>query len=157
MPGVLQVTKTGPRTYTPVEAILGGQLVEGRTGTPTAQQGASGALVGVAAASSTKVVGVALVDCVPSSVAAAAALPATVLGRQQLAAYPQVQVCTTAYSGDEVPVVYATAADFGDPLIAAAAGQVGKAGVAPDARTIVGRCTHPGGVAAGGTGLMRIA
>ena len=30
MPAVAQVTKTGPRTYVPVEAITGGQVVEAR-------------------------------------------------------------------------------------------------------------------------------
>ena len=44
-----------------------------------------------------------------------------------------------------------------DPLVAAANGQVTPAGATPDARTIVGRCTNPGGVAAGAVGLMRIA
>lgn len=157
MPGVLQVTKTGPRTYTPVEAILGGQLVEGRTGAAVSGQGASGALVGVAAAGSLKVVGVALTDATTPALAAAAALPATVAGRPQIAAYYQAVVVPVAYSGDEVPVTYTNAADFGDALVATAGGQVGKAGATPDARSVVGRCTNPGGVAAGAVGLMRIA
>lgn len=158
MSAVLQVTKTGPRTYTPVEAILGGQLVEGRDGAAITEIGASGGLVGVAGAGSLRVVGVALIDATTTALATAAAVPVTVNGRQQLAAYPQATAVSVAYSGDEVPVVYAAAASFGQKLIAAANGQVTPAGATPDARSIVGTCTNPGGVAAGATvGLMRIA
>lgn len=157
MAAVVQVTKTGPRTYTPAEVITGGQLVEGRA-TPAivAGIGASGARVGVAAAASTKVLGVALTDAQPPEAVVTTAT--TVNGRPQLAAFVLPVVVPVAYSGDEVPVTYAATAAFGDPLIAAANGQVTPAGATPDARTIVGRCTNPGGVAAGGTvGLMRIA
>jgi hypothetical protein len=43
-------------------------------------------------------------------------------------------------------VKYAAVANLGDKLIAASAGRVTPAGATPDARTIVGECTEPGGV-----------
>lgn len=147
MSAVAQVTKTGPRTYVPVENITGGQLVEGRV--------LSGvAAIGVAAAGSTTVVGVALVDGqAPSAISTT---PTTVNGRPVLNAAIIPPAIAVAYGGIEVPVTYAAAAAFGQKLIAAANGQVTPAGATPDARTIVGTCTQPGGVAAGATvGLMR--
>lgn len=145
MSAVLQVTKTGPRTYTPAEAILGGQLVEAR----------AGSRVGVAAAGSVKVLGVALTDAINPEVNTG--LPTVVNGREVLNAALLPVVVPVAYSGDEAPVRYAGAAAFGDKLVAAANGQVTPAAANPDARTIVGTCTAPAGVAAGAVGLMRIA
>ncbi len=78
-------------------------------------------------------------------------------GRPVLAAALLPVNVGVAYSGIEVPVTYSAAAVFGDALVATALGQVAPAAAAPDARSIVGRCTAPNGVAAGGTGLMRIA
>ena len=57
---------------------------------------------------------------------------------------------TAVYSGVDIHVTYAAAATFGALLMAAASGQV-----TPFTGTtysqIVGRCTQPGGVAAGAT------
>lgn len=144
MPGVLQVTKTGPRTYVPAELILGGQLVEAR---------ATGR-IGVAAGS-TKVLGVALTDGTnPESFTGE---PTVVNGLPVLNAAQLPGHTAVAYGGAEVPVTYSVAAAFGDLLVATATGQVAPAGATPDARTIVGRCTAPAGVAAAAVGLMRVA
>lgn len=137
-PAIPQVRKTGPKSYPALEAVVGGQLVEGRAG-------AAG--VGVAAGGSVRVQGVALNDAVAT-----------------LVTDPVNGVLDTAPTGTrvnvarglEAPVTYAAATEFGDALIAAANGQVTPAGATPDARTIVGRCTEPGGVAAGAVGLAWI-
>lgn len=143
MSAVVQKTKTGPRTYTPAEPIVGGQLVEAR----------AAGRIGVAAAGSVKVLGVAITDAQPPE--AVVTESTTVNGRPVLnTAILPVNVAV-AYVGIEVPVTYAAAAAFGDKLIAAAAGRVAPAGAAPDARSIVGICAAPAGVAAGAAGLMR--
>ncbi len=147
MSAVLRVTKTGPRTYVPGEAILGGQLVEAR-----AVVGGIGR-IGVAAAGSFKVLGVALTDATTPELRTTT--PTTVNGRPLLDAAQLPVNVAVAYGGDEVPVTYAAAAAFGDKLIAAALGQVTPAGIDPDARSVVGTCTAPLGVAAGAVGLMR--
>lgn len=148
MAGVLQVTQGGPKTFTPAsgEVILGGQLVEAR----------AGGRIGVAAAASVKVLGVALSDAIaPEQFPPANTTDA--LGRTVFSAVPIPTVVAVAYSGDEVPVKYSAAANFGDKLVATALGTVAPAGATPDARTIVGICTEPAGVAIGATGLVRIA
>lgn len=144
MSAVVQVTKTGPKTFTPAEQILGGQVVEAR----------AASRIGVAGAGSLKVLGVALTDAINPE--AVTSTPTTVNGRPLLNAAALPTRVAVAYSGDEVPVTYAAAAAFGDKLIAAAAGQVTPAGLNPDARTIVGTCTAPAGVLAAAVGLMRI-
>ncbi|MDI6911473.1 hypothetical protein [Nocardioides sp.] len=134
MGAIPQVRQTGPKSYPALEAITGGQLVEGRA------TGTGGA--GVAAAGSAKVLGVALNDAVAT-----------------LVTDPVNGVLDTAPTGTrvnvaksvEVPVTYAAAAAFGDKLVAAANGHVTPAGATPDARTIVGECTEVGGVAAADT------
>ena len=139
--------KTGPVTYVPAvgTTITGGQLVEGR----------AGGRIGVAAAGSTKVLGVAITDAI--SPEALVTTPAVVNGRPTLTAAALPQNVGVVSNGIEVPVTYAAAAAFGDPLVAAANGQVTPAGATPDARTIVGKCTALAGVAAGAVGLMRTA
>lgn len=143
MSGVPIVLKQGPKSFQPAEQILGGQLVEAR----------AASRVGVAGAGSLKVLGVALTDGVNPE--AISSTPATVSGRPVLNAALLPVTVGVAYGGMEVPVTYSAAAAFGDKLVATANGQVGPAGVTPDARTIVGTCTAPAGVAAGAVGLMR--
>jgi cytochrome c oxidase assembly protein Cox11 len=53
-------------------------------------------------------------------------------------------------------MVYAAAAQWREPLIAAANGQVTPAGAAPDFATVVGYCDEPGGVLAGGTARVQL-
>ncbi|MFE7746864.1 hypothetical protein [Nocardia sp. NPDC057455] len=141
MSAVPIVTKAGPRTYTPDEPILGGQLVEARTG----------GKIGVAAAGSVKVLGVALTDGQDPD--------AVVLNGQPLNAAITPTKIGVAYGGMEVPVTYSANAAFGDKLVATATGKVAPAGATPDARTIVGICAEPAGVtvASNAVGLMRTA
>jgi hypothetical protein len=139
------VLKQGPKSFQPAELIMGGQLVEAR----------AASRIGVAAAGSAKVIGVALVDGVnPEAISGS---PTIVGGRSVLNAALLPTTVAVAYGGMEVPVTYSAAAAFGDALVATANGQVGPAGATPDARTIVGRCSAPAGVAAGAVGLMRTA
>ncbi|GAB2907009.1 hypothetical protein GCM10027047_01600 [Rhodococcus aerolatus] len=144
MAGIPQVTKTGPRSYTPTEPIAGGQLVEARTG----------GRVGVAAAGSLKVLGVAVTDGVSPD--AAFGQPTVVGGFPTVTAVAAPHTVGVAYGGIEVPVTYSATAAFGDALVSTGAGKVGPAGTTPDARTIVGRCAEPAGVTAANTvALMR--
>ena len=145
MPGIPVVRKSNP-TYTPASgvAITAGQVVEARTG----------GRIGPAAAGSLVALGVAIQDAIaPEDLVTQAT---TVGGRSVLntAVLPQ-NVTVVDTPGHHVPVVYAAAATFGQKLICAANGQVTPAGAAPDARTVVGVCSAPGGVALGATGLMK--
>jgi len=149
MPGIVQVTQGGPKTCTPAdnEVILGGQLVEGR----------AGGRIGVAAAASVKVLGVALNDAVaPEDFPAADTTDA--LGRTVVSAVPIPTTVAVAYGGTEAAVVYSANASFGDKLVATANGTVAPAGTTPDARTIVAICAEPAGVvvATNPRGLARI-
>lgn len=147
MPGTPQVTKTGPRTYTPAdnELIVGGHLVEAR----------AGGRIGVAAAASTKVLGVAIGDA--SAPEDQVLTPTTIGGRPVLNAVVPATEVAVVYGGVETAVEYAAAAAFGDLLVAASNGRVTPAGATPDARTIVGRCTAPAGVSGAGVyGLTRV-
>ncbi|MCG5431231.1 hypothetical protein LV457_02865 [Mycobacterium sp. MYCO198283] len=150
MPGTIQVTKTGPRTYSPLagQVVRGGRLVEF----------GAGGRIREAQAGTLKYAGVALTDAIaPEDVNTQATTDST--GRPVLntAILPTTVAC--AYGGDEVPVIYAANANQGDLLVAAANGTVTPAGATPDARTIVGRCTQPGGVTVSTNprGLARLA
>lgn len=143
MGSILPRFTDGPRTYEAVEALTGGQLVEARAG------GVDGPGVGIAAAGSLKVLGVAQKDA--STAGGAPRQP--VAGVLDVTMAPkEVAVISDGF----VPVKYAAAAAYGDRLIAAANGTVTPAGATPDARTIVGWCAEKAGVALGGTGLTRI-
>lgn len=145
MSAIPQVTQGGPKTFTPTENILGGQLVEAR----------AAGRIGVAAAGSLKVLGVALTDA--QSPDAVVTTPTTGAdGRPVLNTTSLPTKVAVAYGDTEVKVTYSAAATFGDKLVATAAGKVGPAGATPDARTIVGICTEPAGVAANARGLARL-
>lgn len=148
MSGIAQFTQGGPRTFVPAsgETILGGQLVEAR----------GAGRIGVAAAASTKVLGVALTDAVAPE-GFPPANTTDVLGRPVVSAVPIPTSVAVAYAGTEVKVKYSAAANFGDKLVATAAGTVAPAAATPDARTIVGVCTEESGVAVNATGLIRLA
>jgi hypothetical protein len=143
MAAIPQVRKTGPRTYIPAELITGGQVVEAR----------AASRVGVAAAASLKVLGVAVTDGINPE--AFVSTPVVVNGLPVVDATQLPGHVVLADSGIEVPVKYAAAAAFGDRLIAGALGTVTPAGANPDARTIVGVCSEPAGVAINATGLVR--
>lgn len=147
MPGVPQVTKTGPRTYTPAdnEFITGGHLVEAR----------AGERIGLAAAGSAKVLGVALNDAIAPEDQNLD--PVMVQGRPVVNAAPLSTKVSVAYGGVETPVEYAAPATFGQALVAASNGRVTPAAADADPATVVARCTAPEGVSAAGVyGLTRI-
>ncbi|QDQ93712.1 hypothetical protein FND50_25115 [Rhodococcus sp. WB9] len=146
MAAIPQITQGGPKTFTPNEVVLGGQLVE------TIDNGR----VKPAAAGSFRVVGVALTDG-QSPETAQGGTTYDSIGRPIINAMPIPTAVSVAYGGTETRVTYSAAAKCGEKLVATAAGTVGPAGATPDARTIVGICTQPGGVAAAGVGLIRIA
>jgi hypothetical protein len=147
-------TKHGPETFRADEPIVGGQLVEAR-GSVVINFGDAVGLVGVAAAGSTTVLGVALTDAVPEDDIDLASILAGTPPRPVLNAAPLPPLVPVAHGGMEVPVTYAANADFGVKLIGASMGRVTPAGANPDDRTIVGTCTAEAGVLAGQTGLMR--
>jgi hypothetical protein len=143
MPGIT-IKRHGRPTYPVVEAVAGGQLVEGRAGG-----------VGVAAAGSKKFLGVAIDDAVPPG---GVITETTIAGQSSLVGIPQPTEVVLATNGDEVPVQYAANATNGQALIAAAAGKVTPAPDGSDPAIIVGRCIEPDGVviATSTTGLMRV-
>lgn len=144
MSGITQVTKTGPKTFTAGELVLGGQVVEGTD---------TGVVI-PATADSERVVGVALTDAQP----APADNPVTdAAGRPVVVAVQLPTTVAVAYSGIEVRVTYSAAAKFGARLVATADGTVGPAAADAAAATIVGVCTEPAGVAADARGLIRLA
>lgn len=150
MSGIAQVTQGGPKTFTPAagQVIKGGQLVEATTG----------GRIKVAAAGSTKVLGVALTDALaPEDFPGANATDA--LGRTVVAAVPVPTTVAVAYGGTEVKVTFSANAGFGEKVVATADGKVGPAGATPDARTIVGIVTEPEGVtvSTNAVGLIRLA
>jgi hypothetical protein len=146
MSGVVQWRKAGPRTFSPASGttVKGGQVVE--TVTPAGR-------IQPAGAASVKAIGVALADAIaPENVVTTPTTGAD--GRPVTAMYSLPTIVGVADRGIEVRVTYTAAANFGDKLICAANGQVTPAGATPDARTIVGYCSEPLGVAAAGVGLM---
>lgn len=150
MPGVPQVTQGGPKTFVPADNafVRGGRFVEA----------VSPGRIQEAAAASVRWLGVALTDAIaPEDVSTTTTTDAQ--GRPVTPLYSLPTSVAVAYSGTEVPVTYSANAAFGDPLVITGAGAVGPAGAAPDARTVVGKCTEPLGVvfATNPVGLCRIA
>lgn len=140
MGGIAVTRKTGPRSYEVVEAVTGGQLCEGRAASK----------IGVAAAGSRRVLGVAIDDAVP----VADFEPEPVNG--VLNANPKPNRAGLAYGGDEVPVKYAAACTFGTKVKAASLGRVTPMVAADDPDLLVGTCTEPAGITVADTvGLMR--
>jgi len=141
MPGIPVRRQHGPRSHEVVEAIVGGQLVEGRAASK----------VGVAAAGSKRVLGVAIADAVPASAFNAAPVNGI------LNAAPLPNRVGLASRGDEVPVKYAATATFGQKLKAAANGTVTPVADGDDAQLVVGVCIEPAGVTTANTvGQMEV-
>lgn len=132
MPAIVPKFERGPVTYEVVESVPAGRLVEGRAASK----------VGLAAAGSLVVLGVATTDAKPL----AATTGTDAFGNQTLTLDPIDQYTAVGGNGAIYPVEYAADAAFGAKLIAAASGKVTPAGATPDARTIVGECREPGGV-----------
>ena len=150
MPGVVPKFVGGPITCRVLETVKGGQLVEARTAA-VASPGIGN--IGVAAAASVKVLGVATKDArVPASNETTDTFGNVTVDVTQITEFTAVGV------EGVYPVLYSANAAFGDPLVATANGTVAPAGVTPDARTIVGRCWEPGGVvfATNPLGLVKI-
>lgn len=120
-------------SYTAVEALSGGALVERRTGARK---------VGLAGAGSLVVAGVAHQDVVAAATAR----------------YDQVKVdeelALNVFRHCVILVTYTAAATVGQKLIAAANGQVTPAGATPDARTVIGECFDATGIGAVGLALI---
>lgn len=137
-----RLSNQGPATYEVVEAVKGGQLVEAR----------AGGKVGVAAAGSFLVLGVAEIDARPY----VNPVSTDSDGFETINTSPLPQHTSVGFN--RYPVTFAADAAFGAALIAASAGRVTPAGAAPDARSIVGYCDEPGGVvvATRATGLANI-
>lgn len=143
MSAVAMREMTGPQSYVPAEQILGGQVVEAR----------GSSRVGVAAAGSVAVLGIAVTDGInpEAFVSTPAGSNPPVLNAAQLPNH-----VTVARSGIEVyGVTYAAAAAFGARLKAAANGQVTPMASTDDPRMLCAICVEPAGVALGATGLTR--
>jgi hypothetical protein len=108
---------SGPQTYTAVEAVARGQVVEGRDGGIPA--GGSWGPVGVAVAGSDRVVGVALKRAAPDGTYDPTGQPLDVYNI--VGAPPEVPVAVAPQS---VALTFAAAASFGQRVMAAAAGKV---------------------------------
>jgi len=132
MSGVNPRYVQGPVTYQVVETVVGGQLVEARTG----------GKVGVAAAGSVRCLGVATKDATPT----VAGTGTDVFGNPTFALQMVTDQVAVGGSDAIYPVTYSANATFGDRLVCTANGTVAPAGAAPDARTVVGVCAEPNGV-----------
>jgi hypothetical protein len=119
-------------SYTPVEPMVGGQLLERRAGVRK---------VGVADAGTLRFAGVAFHD-----VKATKETPTTVVVDKELG--------QTAWRGCVIPVTYAAAATAGDKLKAAALGQVTPFEEDDDPRCIIGECEET--IASTGVARARI-
>lgn len=144
MTGIIPKFDRGPVTYEVVENVVGGQLVEAR----------AAGKVGVAAAASVKVLGVATTDASPTPPGSTT----DTWGNPVISMVPIDQYTAVGGNGQIYPVTYSANAAFGDKLVATANGTVAPAAAAPDARTIVGECREPAGVviATNAKGLARI-
>jgi len=145
MPGVVPRYERGPVTREVVELVIGGQLVEAR----------GAGKIGVAAAGSKVVLGVATKDAQPTTTnqnTTDAVTGLAVVNMNPLA--PYVAVGRAAFYDQ---IKYAAAAAFGQKLKAAANGQVTPFVSGTDTPDmIVGRCEEPLGVASGAVGLTYI-
>ena len=150
MSGTVQVTKTGPRTYSPAS----GQVVRGGRGVKFVaggriQEWGTGDMLNA---------GVALTDAIaPEDVNTQAATDS--FGRPVVNTVVLPRTVAVAYGGDEVPVYYTANASQGQLLVAGPAGAFTPVSADVDPRLIVGRCTQPGGVvfATNPRGLARLA
>lgn len=142
MAGIVPKFYTRTITCDVVEAVTGGQVVEARAASGAATQRPCG----VAAAGSTTVLGVALID-------------ATNAAQSSTLVYPLPVSATVVVEGGGIPVTYAANANYGAALKAAASGKVTPWVSGTDAADlIIGYCDQAGGVTSSGTtvGTMRL-
>lgn len=146
MSGALAHYKSGPDSYQVSALVKGGTLV--------VADGSSALTVSTAGAGAANVLGVAGNDAAPivSQSGATTSYGDPLLDVSALEDYVAV------HHGCDIRVTYAAAATFGALLKSAASGQVTPWVSGTDAAgLIVGRCTQPGGIAAGATvGRARI-
>lgn len=144
MAGVNPKFRNGPITYYAVEAITGGQLVEGRTGS----------LIGVAGANSLKCLGVARTDIIPSTTNTVDfTTPSGFAGIDASGAMPAGAIDYDCI----ISLTYTAACAFGQGVKCAANGAVAPWVDGTDtAGTKIGQCREPGGVTAAGPGLTRL-
>jgi len=143
MPGAVPRYQHGPITYEVVEAVKGGQLVEARAASK----------VGVGAAASVKILGVATKDALPvgASQDYTDANFGSVVNTSPISQY----VAVDSEGVWNLKTVDALA--FGDLVKAGATGQVQKLVVGTDNTSqVVGRCVEPAGVSAGANGLIKL-
>lgn len=141
MSAVLPHYKQGPANYQVSTLIFGGQIVD-----PTTQTaGTTDLTVKPAGAASANWLGVAAGD---ANVIATQTGAANTYGQPQIDISVLTDYTAVYYGGVDIWVWYSNAAAVapGQAIICAAGGAVTVAGATPDARTVVGRCTHPGGV-----------
>lgn len=142
MASVVPINTAGPDTYDANVLIAGGVLVE-----PDAATGK----VKVCTAASVKCLGVAHYSMAPQgSITGTTAYGETVIDMSTL----QTEGAIGWQGTYKLTATGAIA--FGDPVICAAAGTVSTAGAAPDARTLIGKCVEPLGIAGGQIGLIRL-
>lgn len=141
MPGVIAHYKSGPDSYQVSAAVVGGTLV--------VADGSSATTVSTAGANAINVLGVAGNDASPvvSQAGNTTSYGAPIVDASFLDDYVAV------HHGCDINVTYAAAATFGQLLKSAASGQVTPwvDGTDTHPAYIIGRCTQPGGVAAGST------
>ena len=145
MAGVIPKFGPGPVTYEVVEAVKGGQVVEGR----------AAGKIGVAAAGSTTVLGVASKDAAPTYTASGTTgqgFPSVDTSAGYVTPYVAV------HGEGHLPVEFTAAVAFGKAVKAAAAGKVAPWVSGTDAADlIIGTCREPGGItAAAQVGLIKI-
>ena len=147
MPGALPHYGRGPASYQVSAAVAGGTLV--------VADGSSATTVSTAGAAAVNVLGYAGNDAAP--IPNQAGNTDSLAGGAPILDISVVPDYTAVYMGPcDVHVTYAAAATFGALLMTAASGQVTPF-TGSTYSQIIGRCTQPGGVAAGATvGRMRL-
>lgn len=151
MSGSLPHYKLGPASYQVSALVTGGQLV--------IKSGANASTVMPAGLAAINVLGVAGNDAAP--IPSQASSTDTAAGGAPLVDISVLSDYTSVYSsGYDMHVTYVANADFGDLLVAGAAGTVTTyaASGGSNPATIVGRCSQPGGVviATNAVGRMRV-
>lgn len=142
MASVVPYNIQGPDTYIANVLIAGAVLVE-----PDAATGK----VKVCTAGSVKCLGVALYSAAPAgSIQGTTSYGEVVIDMSTL----QEEVAVAWQGTYKLTATGAIA--FGDPVICAANGTVSVAGATPDARTVIGKCVEPAGIAGGAVGLIRL-
>lgn len=137
MAGVVAISEQGPDTFVVTEAVLGGQLVEARTGSK----------IGVAAAASVACLGIATKDAITPAAQATAQTVAPTYGSSPGFDVSVISENVAVGYHGVWPVKYAAAATFGALLKVAALGTVTPWVFGTDNPSlIVARCVEPAGV-----------